>query len=61
MMRRCMRMLAIIAISGLLLSVYAINTRAKYVSRAESTVQLSVVKPHYTVAFNAYGAGFEDE
>lgn len=55
MMRKCMRVLAIIAISGLLLSVYAINTRAKYVSRAESTVQLSVVKPHYTVAFNANG------
>ena len=55
MMRKCMRMLAIIAISSLLLSVYAINTRAKYVSRAESTVQLSVVKPHYTVAFNANG------
>ena len=55
MMRKCMKVLAIIAISGLLLSVYAINTRAKYISRAESTVQLSVVKPHYTVAFNANG------
>ena len=55
MMRKCMRVLAIIAISSLLLSVYAINTRAKYVSRAENTVQLSVVKPHYTVAFNANG------
>ncbi len=55
MMRKCMRVLAIIAISGLLLSICAINTRAKYASRAESTVQLSVVKPHYTVAFNANG------
>lgn len=55
MMRKCIRVLAIIAISGLLLNVCAINTRAKYVSRAESTVQLSVVKPHYTVAFNANG------
>ena len=55
MMRKCMKVLAIIAISSLLLSVYAINTRAKYASRVESTVQLSVVKPHYTVAFNANG------
>ncbi len=55
MMRKCMKVLAIIAISGLLLSVCAIDARAKYVSRVESTVQLSVVKPHYTVAFNANG------
>ena len=55
MMRRYRRLLAIIVALGLSLSVFVVNAEAKYASKTESTVRISIVKPHYTVSFNANG------